>query len=49
MRDLVPGGYLFSHIIFWTVVAMIAVGTMTIPITLSVGLGILLMESLKKG
>lgn len=49
MRDLVPGGYLFSHIVFWTVVSMIAVGTMIIPITLSVGLGILVMESLKKG
>lgn len=48
MLDLVPGGYLFSHIIFWTVVAMIAVGTMIIPITLSVGFGILILESLKK-
>ena len=27
MRDLVPGGYIFTHLIFWTVVGMVAVGT----------------------
>jgi hypothetical protein len=27
MNDLVPGGYLFTHLMFWTVVAMVAVGT----------------------
>ncbi len=49
MRDLVPGGYLFTHLVFWTVVAMVAVGTNTVAIILSVGIGILALESLKKG
>ena len=31
MRDLVPGGYLFTHAIFWTVVAMVAVVPYVIP------------------
>lgn len=47
MGDLVPGGYLFTHIIFWTVVAMVAVGTNAAAIILSVGLGILALESFK--
>lgn len=46
MRDLVPGGYLFTHLIFWTVVAMVAVGTNAVAIILSVGLVLLLLESL---
>ena len=49
MRDLVPGGYLLTHLVFWTVVAMVAVGTNAVAIILSFGLGILAMESLKKG
>lgn len=49
MRDLVPGGYLVSHVVFWTVVAMVAVGTNAVAIILSFGLGILALESLKKG
>lgn len=49
MRDLVPGGYLFIHLVFWTVVAMVAVGTNAVAIILSVGIGILALESLKKG
>ena len=48
MRDLVPGGYLFTHLIFWTLVSMIAVGTNLMAIVLSLGLGILAMESFKK-
>ena len=27
MRDLIPGGYLFTHGVFWAVVALVAVGT----------------------
>jgi hypothetical protein len=42
MRDLVPGGYLFTHLIFWTVVA---VGTNAVAIILSVGLVLLVLES----
>lgn len=48
MRDLVPGGYLFTHLVFWTVVSMVAVGTNLMGIVLSLGLGLLAMESLKK-
>jgi hypothetical protein len=49
MRDLVPGGYLFTHLVFWTVVAMVAVGTNAVAIILSVGIGILALESFKRG
>jgi hypothetical protein len=49
MRDLIPGGYLFTHLIFWTVVSMVGVGTQLMAIILSLGLGILAMESFKKG
>jgi hypothetical protein len=45
MRDLVPGGYLFTHLIFWTVVALVAVGTNAVAIILSVGLGLLVLET----
>lgn len=48
MRDLVPGGYIFTHAIFWTVVAMVAVGTNAVAIILSIGLGLLVVESLSK-
>jgi len=47
MGDMVPGGYLFTHIIFWTVVALVAVGTNAAAIILSIGLGILAFESIK--
>ncbi len=46
MRDLVPGGYLFTHAIFWTVVGMVAVGTNAVAIILSIGLGLLVLETL---
>ncbi len=49
MRDFIPGGYLFTHIVFWTVVTMVAVGTNLIAIVLSLGVGILALESFKKG
>ncbi len=48
MRDLVPGGYLFTHLIFWSVVAMVAVGTNAVAIILSVGIVLLALESLGK-
>ena len=47
MRDLVPGGYLFTHLIFWTVVGMVAVGTNAVAIVLSVGLGLLFLETFR--
>lgn len=46
--DLVPGGYIFTHLIFWSVIALVAVGTNAVAIILSVGLVLLLLESLGK-
>ncbi|MEE8148356.1 MAG: hypothetical protein V3T24_12170 [Longimicrobiales bacterium] len=46
---MLPGGYTVTHLIFWTVVAMVAVGTNAVPIILSVGLVLLLLESIGKG
>ncbi len=46
--NLLPGGYTFTHIVFWTVVAMIAVGTNVVPIILSVGVVLLFLESVGK-
>ena len=48
MRDLLPGGYVFTHAIFWTVIAMVAVGTNAVAIILSVGLVLLALESIGK-
>ncbi len=48
MRDLIPGGYVFTHAIFWTVIAMVAVGTNGVAIILSVGLVLLALESIGK-
>ncbi len=45
MRDLVPGGYLFTHLIFWTVVALVGVGTNAVAIILSIGIGLLVFET----
>ena len=39
MRDLVPGGFVFTHAVFWSVVAMVAVGTNAVAIILMIGLG----------
>jgi len=44
--DLLPGGYTFTHLVFWTVVAMVAVGTNAVAIILSVGLVLLVLESM---
>ena len=44
--NLLPGGYTFTHLVFWTVVAMVAVGTNAVAIILSIGLGLLVVESL---
>lgn len=42
--DILPGGYTFTHLIFWTVVLLVAVGTNAVPIILMVGLGYLGLE-----
>lgn len=49
MADLVPGGYLFTHAVFWMVVALVAVGTNAVAIILSVCLGLLLLEAVQGG
>jgi hypothetical protein len=46
---MLPGGYDFTHLVFWTVVTMVAIGTNLMPIALSVGIGILLLETIRKG
>ena len=48
MRDLVQGGYLFTHLAFWGVVSLVAVGTNAVAIILSVGLGLMLLEAIGK-
>jgi len=47
MRDLVPGGYLFTHMVFWSVVALIGIGTQAVAIILSVGVVLLIVEALQ--
>jgi hypothetical protein len=48
MRDLVPGGYIFTHVVFWSVVGMVAVGTNAVAIILVIGLGLLAFETVTK-
>ena len=48
MLDLIPGGYVFTHLIFWTVIALVAVGTNAVAIILSIGLGLLAFETATK-
>jgi hypothetical protein len=48
MRDLVPGGYIFTHLVFWSVVGLVAVGTNAVAIILSIGLPLLVIESVTK-
>lgn len=45
---MLPGGYNFIHLIFWTLVAMIGVGTNITVVVLLTGLGILALESIGK-
>ena len=40
-----PGGYNFIHIVFWSVVALVAVGTNAVAIILATGLVLLFLES----
>lgn len=47
MRDLVPGGYVFTHIVWWSVIGLIAVGTNATAIILSVGAGLMVMEAIR--
>ena len=48
MRDLVPGGYIFTHVVFWSVVGLVAVGTNAVAVILVIGLGLLVFETATK-
>ncbi len=48
MGNLVPGGYVFTHLIFWTVVGMVAVGTNAVAIILMTGLGMMVLETFNR-
>ena len=48
MGSLFPGGFVFTHLIFWTVVGMVAVGTNAVAIILMVGLGMMALETVQK-
>lgn len=45
--SLLPGGYNFTHVAFWTVVALVAVGTNAVAVMLSIGAGLLVLETVK--
>jgi hypothetical protein len=42
---LLPGGYNFIHVVFWSVVGLVAVGTNAVAIILVTGLALLFLES----
>ncbi|MGD8361816.1 MAG: hypothetical protein PVJ04_10315 [Gemmatimonadota bacterium] len=44
MGNLLPGGYTFIHIVFWTVVAMVAVGTNAVAMILLAGLTMMALD-----
>ena len=48
MSNLVPGGYVFTHLVFWTVVGLVAVGTNAVAIILMVGLGTMVLETIQR-
>lgn len=48
MGDLLPGGYTFIHLVFWTVVGMVALGTNAVPIILTFGLMIMVVQAVSK-
>lgn len=43
--NLLPGGYNFIHVVFWSVVGLVALGTNVVGIILSVGLVLLMLEA----
>jgi len=45
---MLPGGYDFIHLVFWAVVGMVAIGTNLMPIILSAGLSLFIIESIRK-
>jgi hypothetical protein len=47
MGNLLPGGYTFTHLVFWTVVGMVAVGTNLVAIVLMVGLSMMILDAVR--
>lgn len=45
MGSLIPGGYTFTHLVFWAVVALVALGTNAVAIILVVGLTMMALEA----
>lgn len=48
MGNLLPGGYVFTHLVFWAVVGMVALGTNAVAIILLIGLGMLVLETFQR-
>ncbi len=48
MIDLLPGGYNFIHVVFWSVMVLVAVGTTAVANILVAGLVLLFLESVGK-
>jgi hypothetical protein len=46
--DLLPGGYEFTHLVFWLVAGLVIVGTNAVAIMLSVGLALMGLEAIGK-
>jgi hypothetical protein len=42
--NLLPGGYNFTHFVFWTVATLVLIGTNAVAIMLSIGLVFLTLE-----
>lgn len=47
MGNFLPGGYTFTHLVFWTVMGMVAVGTNMVAIILVFGLSMMILESVQ--
>lgn len=48
MGNLLPGGYTFTHLVFWSVVGMVGLGTNAVAIILVIGLAMMLLESVQR-
>lgn len=46
--NLLPGGYNFIHVVFWSVMGLVTVGTMAVATILGVGLMLLMLEAVGK-
>ena len=44
--NLLPGGYTFTHLVFWSAVGLVVVGTNAVAIILSIGLVMLVLETI---